>query len=185
MNEEPKKPETRSESISNSVISNKSQDKVQLEEKKDQMDIENNPTLTTEQKEDILKQEAITQEIVKDIEYATFDKNEKSNDFEEIKGFLAKKNKLGQWKEWYFCVLGNSLCYYESAKLNKKEGEIEIGKIKTVGALMSKKKKNKGKKFMINLEKNQLKLKAKNSEESQKLFGYLNYVVQMYQINNI
>jgi len=54
-----------------------------------------------------------------------------------------------------------------------------------VGALMSKKKKNKGKKFMINLEKNQLKLKAKNSEESQKLFGYLNYVVQMYQINNI
>ena len=90
MNEEPKKPETRSESISNSVISNKSQDKVQLEEKKDQMDIENNPTLTTEQKEDILKQEAITQEIVKDIEYATFDKNEKSNDFEEIKGFLKK-----------------------------------------------------------------------------------------------
>jgi len=46
--------------------------------------------LTTEQKEAILKQEAITQEIVKDIEYATFDKNEKSNDFEEIKGFLKK-----------------------------------------------------------------------------------------------
>ena len=165
------------------ISSEKNHEKSRLEERKD-LDLENNPTLTTEQKEEIRKQEEISQEIVKDIEY-TQDKNDKGAEFEEIKGFLGKKNKLGQWKDWYFCVIGNSICYYESARLLKKEGEIEIAKVKTVGSLMSKKKKNKGKKFGINLEKTQLKLKAKSLEEANKWVAYLNYVVQMYQINNI
>lgn len=147
-------------------------------------DIENNPHLTEEQKEEIIKQEEISREITNEIDYA-INSNDKGGDFEEIKGILSKKNKLGKWKEWYFCIVSGNLCYYESEKLNKKEGDVEIGKIKSVGVIASKKKKNKGKKFSINHDKGHLVLKAKNEEESQKWVSYLNYVIQMNQINNI
>ena len=177
--EEPKKTDLRSESISsNSVKPERNHEKSQ------DIDLENSAYLTPEQKEEIRKQEEISQEIVKDLEYAS-EKHDNNGDFEEIKGPLSKKNKLRQWKEWYFCVVGNSLCYYESKKLSKKEGEFEIAKIISIGDLKSKKEKNKGKKFLLNMEKSQVKLKAKNEAEATKWVGYLNYVINMYQINKI
>ena len=166
------------------MIPEKSNKAIEKAKEPENFDIENNPKLTEEQKEEIMKQESISQEIMKDLEF-TADKNPKGAEFEEIKGLLAKKNKIGQWKQWYFCVVGNSFCYYENSKLNKKEGEFEIGKIKSVTVMISKKKKNKGKKFSLNLEKGAMVLKAKNSEEAQKWVNYLSYVVNMYQINNI
>jgi len=173
------KTDLRSSSVSSlSVLQEKNHDKSH------DIDLEDNPDLTPEQKEEIMKQEEISQEIVKNIDY-TFDKNDKDGEFQEINGPLSKKNKLGQWKEWHFCVVGNTLCYYESKKLLKKEGEIEISKIKSIGDLKSKKKKNQGKKFTINLDKSQMKLKAKNEAEAKNWVDYLNYVINMYQINNI
>lgn len=48
------------------ISSEKNHEKSRLEERKD-LDLENNPSLTTEQKEEIRKQEEISQEIVKDM----------------------------------------------------------------------------------------------------------------------
>lgn len=140
--------------------------------------------MTEEQKEEIFKQEEIAKEITKDLDFA-INSDEKGQEFEEMKGILSKKGKLGKYKERYFCVVGNSLCFYESSKLNKKEGEFEFSKIKSISIRDSKTKKNKGKKFEISLDKGQVVLKAKSESEAQKWVSYLNYTLQMYQINKI
>lgn len=147
------------------------------------LDIELDSRLTEEQVSEIQHQEILSKEI--EMEIRDIEIKGKADDYEEFRGVLLKKGKLGTWKEWYFCVVGPSLCYYESAKLQKKKGEYEISKIKSIGMQGSKKKKNKGKKLQINMEKNQVILKAKNEQEAKKWEEYLNYVVQMYQINNI
>ena len=102
---------------------------------------------------------------------------------EELRGYLSKrKNKMSAWKKRFFCVINNSLNYYADDKLNKKKGEIQFSTIKSIEIEKNKKEDSK---INIITEKRTFFLKAETGEEARKWVIYLNYMLNLFQINNL
>lgn len=103
---------------------------------------------------------------------------------EELRGYLSKrKSKMTAWKKRFFCVINNNtLCYYTDDKLNKKKGEIPFSTIKNIEIEKNKKEDSK---INIITDKRTFFLKAETGEEARKWVIYLNYMLNLFQINNL